>query len=251
MNTFFFIFLASCLLPLASSAAPAAVEAFNRGNDFYREGRYAEAVALYERARAMGATDPDLYYNLGNAYFKDGRLGYAILNYERALRLSPRDEDVRQNLRFANLRKADKETEESGVISQGVAWVDGLMSLNGWYILCTLFYFLAVSSVIGLLVLTGDLRRCCRRLLVTTLTLLIVGGGVFLLKLRATVWTTTAIVVAAETDAMSGPGEDYTKTFTLHEGTKVTIQRRSEEWALVRLASGLGGWVRRGTVETI
>jgi tetratricopeptide (TPR) repeat protein len=238
-------------LSLVSFAAPASVESFNRGNDLYREGKYTEAVASYERAIAMGATDPALYYNLGNAYFKDGRIGKAILYYERALRLSPRDEEIRLNLRFANLRKVDKETAESGVISGIIAWVDGLMSLNGWYLLSTIFYLLAIGSGIGLLFLTGNLRHFCYRLLVTILVLLTLGGGVFFLKLRATVWTEAAIVVTAEAEAMSGPGGDYTKVFTLHEGTKVIIQRRSAGWALVRLASGLGGWVKEGTVETI
>lgn len=246
------VFLVSLVsLPAVFSAAASPVNDFNAANKLYREGKYSEAVALYENVLSGGARDSQLYYNLGNAYFRDGRIGRSILSYERASRLAPADEDIRQNLRFANSRKVDRETEEAGLATKLVEWLGSLVSLNGWYIATTLFYLVAIGSGAAILLLRGSGAPFLRRLLVVSVALFCLGGAVYLLKLRVTVWTDVAIVVAPEADAMSGPGGDYTKAFTVHEGTRVVVQRRSEGWLLVRLNSGLGGWVRDGSVENI
>ena len=52
------------------------------------------------------------------------------------------------------------------------------------------------------------------------------------------------IVLADEAIGRSGPGRDFLQVFTLHEGTKVEIERVEGGWLLVRLRSGLGGWIR-------
>jgi uncharacterized protein YgiM (DUF1202 family) len=58
-------------------------------------------------------------------------------------------------------------------------------------------------------------------------------------------------VISDEVDAFSGPGSEHTKIFAVHEGTKVTIERRDGDWALVRLNSGIGGWVEGKGMEEI
>jgi SH3-like domain-containing protein len=61
-----------------------------------------------------------------------------------------------------------------------------------------------------------------------------------------------AIVLQAQVDVMSAPLDDETLTiFTVHEGTKVRIDRLSEEWAEVVLEDGRVGWVPVGVLETI
>ncbi len=55
--------------------------------------------------------------------------------------------------------------------------------------------------------------------------------------------TPAAIVLAAETIGRSGPGDDFLQAFTLHEGTKVVLERKEGPWGLVRLPNGIGGWI--------
>ena len=61
-----------------------------------------------------------------------------------------------------------------------------------------------------------------------------------------------AVVLVAEVPVRSAASEDGDLTvFTIHEGTKVRIDRRSDEWAEVVLEDGKVGWLRLEAVETI
>ena len=61
-----------------------------------------------------------------------------------------------------------------------------------------------------------------------------------------------AVVLQPQVDVMSAPLDDETHAvFTVHEGTKVRIDRLSEEWAEVVLEDGRVGWVPVGALETI
>ena len=82
-----------------------AVADFVKANFAYKDGRYPEAIAGYERILAHGYESGPLYYNLANGYFKDGQLGRAILNYERARQLMPRDADLRVNEQFVQAQR--------------------------------------------------------------------------------------------------------------------------------------------------
>ncbi len=64
--------------------------------------------------------------------------------------------------------------------------------------------------------------------------------------------TQEAVVLQPQVDVLSAPLDDETLTiFTVHEGTKVRIDRLSEEWAEVVLEDGRVGWVPVGVLETI
>ena len=61
-----------------------------------------------------------------------------------------------------------------------------------------------------------------------------------------------AVVLQPQVDVLSAPLDDETLTiFTVHEGTKVRIDRLSEEWAEVALEDGRVAWVPVGVLETI
>ncbi len=61
-----------------------------------------------------------------------------------------------------------------------------------------------------------------------------------------------AVVLQLRVDVMSAPLHDETLTvFTVHEGTKVRIDRLFGEWAEVVLEDGRVGWVPVEVLETI
>ena len=61
-----------------------------------------------------------------------------------------------------------------------------------------------------------------------------------------------AVVMATELSAQSAPSGDPNLTvFSVHEGTKVRIDRRSEGWAEIVLEDGRVGWVSAEALETI
>ncbi len=72
--------------------------------------------------------------------------------------------------------------------------------------------------------------------------LVLVGAG-FGVKLHRAATQTHAIVLQERVDVLSGPGEDNTTLFTVHEGLKVRIEAEQGSWYQVSLDNGLSGWV--------
>lgn len=61
------------------------IGALERGNRYYRAGRYADAVREYEIALRERADSPELHYNLGTALLQLGRFDEAQQHMQRAL----------------------------------------------------------------------------------------------------------------------------------------------------------------------
>jgi len=60
-----------------------------------------------------------------------------------------------------------------------------------------------------------------------------------------------AVVVQANAEARSGPGEDNTRVLLLPEGTLLRIRQERGGWVLVSLPSGRSGWIKEDMLEEI
>ena len=243
--------VAICLIGVdAVFASEALVALYNRGNEHYRAGDYEAAISAYERVIAQGLDNGEVYYNLGNAYFKNAQLGRAILSYERALNLMPGDRDVLANLQFANAQKIDRESEdEVNILTRVLQAIFAFFTLDALAVMVCVFVFCV-----------GGVAVCwifvpVRRLLWGGLLVVFVGGllcSAAMLAFKAHQHgIPKAIILADEAIGRSGPGSDFLQVFTLHEGTKVEIERVEGRWLLVRLRSGLGGWIEARALERI
>ncbi len=234
---------------VAAEMAGAAL--YNEGNDLYRAGKYAEAAERYETALTQGAPNGHVYYNLGNAYFKAGQIGRAILAYERALKLMPGDADVVANLRFVNALKADKEPEgEENVVTRFLAGIYRALSANGLAVFCSICLFGLAGA--GICWLFSPQRRAMWIGLLALLGVGFFGAGTLMaFKIHDREGVEQAVILSDEVVGRSGPGKDYLQVFTLHEGTKVTIDRAEGGWLLVRLANGVGGWLPGEGMEKV
>ena len=242
--------IAALFLPLSVRAETPA-DVYNLAGEHYREGNFEEALALYESLAESGISDPDLFYNAGNAAYRNEDIGKAILYLERARKLAPSDEDILSNIAFINTVKQDREPEETNAVtafltrryesinSNSAAWWSGI-----------------AFAVMGLL-LTGALFVCSwKRLILMSLALCAVivfagSTGVFIHKTVVAGSIVEAVILQSEVPAFSGPNAENTHIFTIHEGTKVTVVRNQEEWSLIKLSSGAGGWVRSDSFERI
>ena len=101
-------------------------DAFNRGNELYRAGKYQEAVKEYESIIKQGKFSAELYFNLGNAYYRDRQLARAILSYERAAQLHPNDPDIEHNLKLAYLKTVDRIEAGSRYVSNSMDARNGI-----------------------------------------------------------------------------------------------------------------------------
>lgn len=242
------LFVLLAALPAAAADGPQTT--FFRGNALYAEGRYAEAIAVYEGLAADGYDGGHLRFNLGNAYFKSGDVGRAILNYERAGTWVPADPDVEANLGFARERSG----AEACPMPAWAAFAFPFASRLSTWTLAVLS-----SVLVALLLVCLALRHVLvrpRRLLgwAAGLCLFLLGGTVC-----SGVWRFVhedlpehAVVVAeGETPVRFEPASDGTTHFVARQGTRLRIAERRDGWARVSRCDGRRGWIAADTIETL
>lgn len=222
---------------------------YNQANEEYRQGQYQRAREQYLEVVAAGVRDPQVYYNLGNTCFKAGRLGEAVLWYERALRLAPRDEDIRANLRFAEQLRLDQEGGAGGAGQ----WLDDLYLFPTLDELSLAFsaFFLVACALGGWRLWRRSWSGWWGLALFAGSVCLAAGAGVYLGARLYSQAQAQVVVLAAEVTARSAPDLQETPVFVVHEGTRLLLVRREGAWVLVRLPTGLGGWVPAEVVEQI
>jgi len=240
------------ILPRNGPAQSATTSLYQQANEAYQDGDYLEAIRLYQQILESELIDGAVLYNLGNAYFKDNQLGRAILSYERAKRLLPRDQDVAANLALANQLTVDKiTTEKTPLFIRVFTWPARAVNISELTWISFSLYLITTALVVaGIWVRKGIRKKILVTSLIAGLLLLLAGvslGG----KIYQQRSVPKAIVLTPIVDARSGPGHEYTKIFTVHEGTKVRIRQEREGWYLISLPNGLGGWISEDSAEII
>ena len=243
-------------LVVAWGAVPVAAQDafFDEGNRLYQEGDYAGAVELYERILESGLESGELHYNLGNAWFRLGELGPAILHYERARRSMPRDGDLAANLELARSLTVDRVTPLPGFWLFRVArwWID-LLSRPALLGVVALAWLVTMAALVVIVIGRGDslLVWSRRAAAVAGIATLVFGLSLVARELEAG-RPDEAVIMAEEAPVHSAPSEDEELLiFTVHEGTKVRVERRSDAWVEVVLEDGKVGWVRSDRLSLI
>lgn len=228
---------------------------FERAGAAYNAQRYADAVAMYDSIETDEGVSAELYYNRGNAYYKMGKYAPAILNYERALLLSPGNPDIRYNLTLANTKITDK-IEVTGTFFINV-WAENVrdwFGSNTWAIIAIVSFLLFISGL-ALYIFT-DIERMKLKKIGFFVALPMIAVSVI-----ANICAVTqnnrgnkhdnAIVFAHEVSVKSSPAESGTELFILHEGTKVSLLESVGEWVEVRISDGNQGWLPMRSIEVI
>lgn len=246
-------FLVFCLLVGQAGAGAAADrgqarQLFDEANAAYQAGRYDEAERGYAAVAALGLESAELYFNRGNANLRQGRLGPAILNFKRALRLDPGLDDATANLAYARRRTVDSQATAG---EDPFPWLTRLRP--GPERASTLFLLLLNASA---LLFAG--RRLWRggppvlgSLFGLAAMATLFAGLLFVLERRADDAAQEAVVQAPSVEARSGPGEENTVAFVVHEGTEVRVVRESNGWIEIGLGTELKGWVPPSSVERV
>ena len=249
---FFFLFLFVIFITGLMSVRGSEIEGlFQNANSAYDQGDYQKAIQLYQRIIQSGVKTSKVYYNLGNACFRNENRGLAILYYLKALKLHPRDEDTNTNLSFVKLFTVDKiENEKNFFLSKVFSSIRSLATLDEWTFLTSGFYFLGMIFLI-LFVLTRKLKRLHLTLFSVFITLFLLTSIFLGSKIYSETVVKRGVVVASESEVRSGPGDDYTLQFKVHEGLEFKIKDKKNNWLVIYLPNGARGWLKSGDVGIV
>ena len=222
-------------------------------NVAYNNGDFARAAELYESILDEQLHSAELYYNLGNAYYKQEMLGKAIVNYNRALRLSPADEDILHNLEYAT--QATKDNIEEIPTFFLITWVRALrniMGSNAWTIISLLTLALTLlAALVYLLAERLSLRKTGFYSMCLAAVISIISTTFAYQTYQALTNSNEAVIMSSAVPVKSSPDRAATDLFVVHEGTKLSLGERIDDWVEIRIADGRKGWIETSRIEII
>ncbi len=84
-----FIVLLLILLIFSNSFAETSTDAFNKGMEFVKQGKYSEAISKFNQAISMNPNYAEAYGERAAVYSKKGDLNRAIADFYEAYAISP------------------------------------------------------------------------------------------------------------------------------------------------------------------
>lgn len=233
------------LIGILGLASPVfAQDSLFQAEELYRQGKFSQALALYEQELKNHPNDPFVYYNIGNCYFKMGSKGLATANYYRAFLRAPRDLDIRHNLALVRAGSGERlvpagvpESVHRIYFGLSLAELTGLVFVLFW-----------LSCLVGCFWLVK--RKGAAVLWVMAAITLVVFGWWY----TRFEWENRALAVIASpvAEIRSGPGTNFPASASMTQGHLLTIQDSKDAWYEVIIPSqGLKGWVEKDVVEKI
>lgn len=245
------LFLFSKFL-IASDIDQALVQ-FDSANVAYAEADFEGAQKQYEALLESNVLSDDLHYNLANTYFKTNQISLAILHYEKALKINPSNEDAAFNLKIANEKTVDKiESLPELFIYRWWQNVYQLFYMDQWAILS--ISLLAISLLLFIAYLIFQAIAIKKISFYGFILFLIVAGlsWVMAANQKANLQRSShGIIMEPSLNVVSAPSSGSSQLFVLHEGTKVKIVQKNDNWVEIALPNGNKGWILNESVASI
>lgn len=226
---------------------------FDQANQNYKEGKYTEAIKLYQKIEAKDSISSSLYFNLANSYYKLNNVASTIYYYEKALILDPMNSDAFNNLEFAKRMTIDNIEELPKTFLQKIEinYIQKF-SYNQWAtfavgfsilftVLFLLFYFSSISSKKRVYFLTS----------IISLLLLIITTSISYNQYQKSINKKYGIIFAPKIVVKNAPTINSDDVFTLHEGTKITVLDAVDNWKKIILADGKIGWITADSLKEL
>ncbi|MGB5817880.1 MAG: tetratricopeptide repeat protein [Saonia sp.] len=226
---------------------------FARATDAYNAGDYEKAAENYLKILENGEHSAELYFNLGNAYYKMNQIAPSIYYYEKALLLKPNNPEIQNNLGFAQNMTLDaiEELPETGMSKIYGAIVE-FLSFEQWARTAVWFMILFVLSYIAFYFFRYATQKRIA-FIVSMVSLIIAVLAIALAYLQYTDFKKDqpAIVFPEVSVVKSEPNNRSQEAFTLHEGTKVNVLERLNDWKKIALADGKTGWISSEDIKLL
>jgi tetratricopeptide (TPR) repeat protein len=224
-------------------------ERFNKAGQLYEEAKYAEALAAYQDIE-RSLSHWKLFYNMGNCYYKMNNFVRAKIYYLRAERLNPFEASIQKNIDIVDKQFNDKIGEERpDFLTRLALRIESVISLNVLSVIL-LIVVIILNTFIFLLIKKGKSRF---RLYGVSFSLVIVLviGGYHIYRTGKQELRNTAVIVKADSELRSGPGENNTILFKVNPGLRVKIIEKSKSWVQVSASAQVAGWLEESRLERI
>ncbi len=243
------VFLISSSILSAQSADSLFVEA----NKLYQQEKYVEALSLYKQINEGNVESDDLYFNMANAYYKTNKIAPAVYYFEKALLLNPNHTDAAYNLTFA--RRMGIDNIEALPKSIGQKFMDNIilkLTYNDWaYIAVICSFLFALLFLMYHFSYSSGRKRFYFITSILSAIFIVVTVLFAYSNFDYTKNYKTAIVFAEQTDVKSAPTNSGEIDFELHEGTKVQLLERLDDWRKIKIADGKIGWVAAADIKEL
>ena len=226
---------------------------FETGNELYKSGKYEQAATAYGSILKENKQSAELYFNLGNTYYKLNKVAPSIYNYEKALVLNPNDRESANNLKFAQKRTIDeiktvpkvgfgKLLRDFTAIWHYNTWAWISVVLATFFLLFFMGYYFSQTTILKRIFFLG-------MFVLIFLVFISVFGAIF--EKSHFDNEKPAIVFAEIAEVRSESQKASSIIIVLHEGTKVFVQEKVDNWKKVQLTDGTEGWIESSTIREV
>jgi len=160
---------------------------------------------------------------------------------------------AKKNLKFILTLTKDKQSEENKDLFNSIMEkVFNLFSLN-LLALISLLIFLGIIIYLNFIIIGYRNREKTVPIFITSILLFLLFLFLVLsfLKWKQFHSNKEAVLISSTAIGYSGPSEDFTRVFTIHEGMLFTVEKDIKGWSLVKLSNGIGGWIQTDSYERI
>jgi len=229
---------------------PHVKESFEFANNLYKDGKFVEAIEIYEAYANEEINSPEIYFNLGSAYFQIDSLAQSIYYFEKAKTINPNDMDLQHNLALAYGQQKDDIDKFPELFF--IAWVKKIasfLSTNTWLFAAIAFFWLTLL----LYFLKGKgnnfLLKKKRWIVPLVFGLLCLLFSWANYHYQSSVQS--AIVMQTEVKVKNKPNLTASNLLSIHEGLKVDIVDTVDDWHQVKLSDGTSGWLSKKSVKLL
>ena len=251
--------ITTCLLLsfwLSSQKSNPSSDLFNKGNEFYQKSDYQTAINSYLTIiNHYNKQSAELYFNLANCYYKTNEVGLSIYYYEKARLLNPNLYGLDTNLMYAR-KKAIESIGQNNIEIEPIETIKSnffnIFSKNKWAILSCIF---SVLIALSFFIYRYNNRSIIKRLFFTLIFIAIIGFSISLIAIYTNEnrinSINTAIVITKEIQVKTEPVTSSSVEFSLHQGAKVFITEKMDDWFKITISNQSKGWVHSNDIKLL
>lgn len=253
MKKYIFPIVTFCFLILQNSAF-AQQPLFDQANSHLSEGRYQEAIELYQSIAEDGFESGALWQNLGVAYTRLDSLGKAKYYFLKAERFSETNQQAESALEYVN-----NQFPRQSAVLPALPWIrftNFLADNIGLRVIALTAMFLLYAGIVFKIGawFRVDLKKTFNYISYGSIGLSAILFACSIIIHYQQSRYSTGVMVDREAPVYQQPEENSSVISTAYEGYTMQVNEvESEEqpsWKYVRLENGMYGWIQDGHIMT-